>query len=654
MNKSRERRQENTEAACILAGGKNSRMHGRKKAFLPVEETVFWKKIAGSLERCGKLYISVEDKAIYEREGETSPENTFEDVSLVEDIKKGKGPLGGIYSVLTACEERAVLFVPCDMPEVSRSMAECLSMHWRKENRPVFFARNGKVCPFPGIYTKEMLPLIRRQIEQGDYKLQNLFVQMEEELILLNPGNMQWDNINTEEEYHLYLKKTERRKSEMQILETDAEKLLEPDLEDILETDRRERKRIKKRIWKERIPVREAVERILKEVQPIREWEELPLLELPGRILWEDVYSRYAQPPFPRSPLDGYAIRSVDSAGADKKDGIFLQVIDTIYAGEVSEKTVGEKQAVRLMTGAPIPAGADTVIRQEDVQEVPDGIYIFQEQRACENYCREGEDYPAHSCLLKRGETIRAAECGLLASMGYSGAKVVRKVRVAVIATGSELIDPGRALEPGRIYNSNLYLVCGRLAELGVSVVWTNTVKDDAEILKFAIEKAQEHRADLILTIGGVSVGEKDIVEETYRLLGADICFHGVQMKPGSPMMGGSYRNIPILSFSGNPYGTFVNMELFVPPLLKKLTGGLCYQPEYREGTLAETFEKTGNMPRFVRARWENGMVRWEGKNASGTLSSLHGCNCLLEIPPGAGEGRRKGENVWVRMLRNL
>lgn len=624
MRKHRGQKQQKKEAAaCILAGGKNSRMHGRKKAFLPVEETVFWKKIAGALEGFERLYISVEDKALYAREKGISPEDTFGDIPLVEDIEKEKGPLGGICSVLTACEEQAVLFVPCDMPEISRSMAECLHIHWKQENRPVFFRNGGKICPFPGIYTKEMLPWIRRQIAQGDYKLQNFLEQMREEILLLDSenmqsGNVQWENINTEEEYHLYLNRTEGKQSEIQ-----------------------------------RIPVREAIEKMLENVQTINEWEEIPLFKLPGRILWEDVYSRYAQPPFSRSPLDGYAIRSIDTAGADEKNGIFLRVTDTIYAGEVSGQTVGEKQAIRLMTGAPVPAGADTVIRQEDVQETSDGIYLFQEQHAYENYCREGEDYPAHSCLLRGGERIGAIECGLLASMGYSYTKVVRTVRAAVIATGSELTAPGRALKPGRIYNSNLYLVCGRLSELGVQIVWTDTVKDDAAALKLAIEKAQGQKADLILTIGGVSVGEKDIVEETYRMLGADICFHGVQMKPGSPVMGGSYQNIPVLSFSGNPYGAFVNMELFVPPVLERLTGGSWYEPEYREGILAETFEKTGKVPRFVRARWENGMVMWEGKNASGTLSSLHGCNCLLEIPPGTGKGRRKGEKVWVRMLQS-
>lgn len=601
-------------ATCILAGGKNSRMNGRKKAFLPVKETVFWKKIAGKLNGFSRIYISVEDREVYERKQGISRENVFEGFPLVEDREKGKGPLGGIYSVLTACEEQAVFFVPCDMPEMDRESADAMSAHWVREKKPVFLTRNGKICPFPGIYTKEMLPLIRQQIERGDYKLQNLLEQLREELFFFEDERNGCDNINTEAQYQAYLNKIERK-------------------------------------GPEKISLKEAVEKILEEVQPIAEWEELPLLKLPGRTLWEDIYSRHAQPPFPRSPLDGYAIRSEDSIGAGEKHGVCLHVIDTVCAGEVSKKTVGAKEAVRLMTGAPIPEGADTVIRQEDVKGLPDRIYIFQEQQAYENYCCEGEDYPADTCLLKRGETVRAAECGLLASMGYPYAKVVRNVRAAVIATGSELTEPGRGLSFGKIYNANLYLVCGRLAELGVSVVWMDTVEDDAECLKCSIEKARGQAADLILTIGGVSVGEKDIVEETYGLLGAEICFHGVKMKPGSPVMGGSYQKIPLLSFSGNPYGTFVNLELFVLPVLEKMTGSRRYRAEYREGILAEAFEKTGKVPRFVRARWEEGMVVWKRQNASGILSSLNGCNCLLEIPPGTGEGRKKGEKVWVRML---
>lgn len=614
MAKGKDRDRKADIAACILAGGKNSRMNGRKKAFLPVEETVFWKKIAAKLSGCSAIYISVEDRKKYEQIQADVGECGFEGFPLVEDLEKEKGPLGGIYSVLTACEEQAVLFVPCDMPEVDQELVDTMRGEWVRERKPVFLIRDGKRCPFPGIYTKEMLPWIRRQLERKDYKLQNLLNEIEEKIVCLEDERDGGGNINTEEEYRAYLSKIERKELV-------------------------------------RISLKEAVEKILEEVRPLDAWEELPLLELSGRTLWEDVYSRHAQPPFPRSPLDGYAIRSQDSIGADDTHGVFLHVIDTIYAGEASGKKVGEKEAVRLMIGAPIPQGADTVIRQEDVERVGDTISVFQEQHAYENYCYAGEDYSAGTCLLTRGETVGAAECGLLASMGYSHAKVVRNVRAAVIATGSELTEPGSELSFGKIYNANLYLVCSRLTELGVSVVWMDTVQDDARCLKDSIEKACRLDADLILTIGGVSVGQKDIVEETYGLLGAEICFHGVRMKPGSPMMGGSYQKIPMLSFSGNPYGTFVNMELFVLPVLEKMTGSQRYRVEYREGTLAETFEKTGKVPRFVRARWENGTVVWKRQNASGILSSLNGCNCLLEIPPGIGEGRKKGEKVWVRML---
>ena len=226
--------------------------------------------------------------------------------------------------------------------------------------------------------------------------------------------------------------------------------------------------------------------------------------------------------------------------------------------------------------------------------------------------------------------------------MGYACAKVVRNVRAAVIATGNELTDPGKALMPGRIYNSNLYLICGRLSELGVQIVWTETVKDDAAALKLAIEKAQEQKADLILTIGGVSVGEKDIVEETYRMLGADILFSWSANEAGAPGDGRKLSEHSGFKFFGESIRGFCKYGIICAAVLEQLTGGSYYEPEYREGILVETFEKTSKVPRFVRARWENGIVMWEGKNASGTLSSLHGCNCLLEIPPGTGKGRKK------------
>ena len=170
-----------------------------------------------------------------------------------------------------------------------------------RERKPVFLIRDGKRCPFPGIYTKEMLPWIRRQLERKDYKLKNLLNEIEEKIVCLEDERDGGGNINTEEEYRAYLSKIERKELV-------------------------------------RISLKEAVEKILEEVRPLDAWEELPLLELSGRTLWEDVYSRHAQPPFPRSPLDGYAIRSQDSIGADDTHGVFLHVIDTIYAGEVSGK----------------------------------------------------------------------------------------------------------------------------------------------------------------------------------------------------------------------------------------------------------------------------------------------------------------------------
>ena len=199
MAKGKDRDRKADIAACILAGGKNSRMNGRKKAFLPVEETVFWKKIAAKLSGCSAIYISVEDRKKYEQTQADVGECGFEGFPLVEDLEKEKGPLGGIYSVLTACEEQAVLFVPCDMPEVDQELVDTMRGEWVRERKPVFLIRDGKRCPFPGIYTKEMLPLIRRQLERKDYKLKNLLNEIEEKIVCLEDERDGGGNINTEE-----------------------------------------------------------------------------------------------------------------------------------------------------------------------------------------------------------------------------------------------------------------------------------------------------------------------------------------------------------------------------------------------------------------------------------------------------------------------
>ncbi|MDO4330603.1 MAG: molybdopterin molybdotransferase MoeA [Lachnospiraceae bacterium] len=398
------------------------------------------------------------------------------------------------------------------------------------------------------------------------------------------------------------------------------------------------------------LQMEEAIEILQEQVTAIRETEQIPLLEAVGRILAQEGRAGLDQPPFPRSPLDGYAVRGQDTEGAGKENPKLLQVIGKIYAGEAFSGRVGENQAVRLMTGAPIPDGADTVIRQENSDYGEDQVQIYQSSKPYQNYCYQGEDYQAGAVLLKQGQVMDGAAVSVAASMGLQEVSVYRKPRIAVISTGDELTEPGIPLKAGKIYDSNLYLICGRLAELGATPVYSCHWDDEPEGLAEEIRKLAG-KTDLIVTTGGVSVGEKDIMHEVIRLLAARQLFWRVNVKPGAPTLAAVYEGTLIICLSGNPFAAAANFELLVRPVMGKLTGDKRWMVKKIRARLETDYSKPKGSRRFLRGYAEDGKV-WlaAGNHASGALSSLVGSNCLVEILPDQA-GARKEEEVWVYLL---
>ncbi|MBR0165010.1 MAG: molybdopterin molybdotransferase MoeA [Lachnospiraceae bacterium] len=359
----------------------------------------------------------------------------------------------------------------------------------------------------------------------------------------------------------------------------------------------------------------------------------LPVGKVYGHVLAEDVCAMHNQPPFPRSPLDGYAVRGEDTTGATPSSPVTLSVIDEADAGHVSEKTVAPGEAVRIMTGAPVPAGADCVIRQEDTDCGEENVRIRTSVAPFENYCREGEDFRKGDLLLPGGMYLGAAECGILASAGREEARVVRPVRALVVSTGDELAKPGDTLLPGKIYDSNLYMIDAALRSFGAEVTGSFVTGDDAAACAALIRKHAE-QADLIVTSGGVSVGKKDILHEVIELLPAKKLFWQVDIKPGSPMLAALYDEKPLLCVSGNPYGAFVSMHLLVRRVVAKMSRRKNLVMHTADAEMAGIFPKPGRMRRFVRAHYEQGRVTpTSGSNSNGVLSTLAGCNCLMEIP---------------------
>lgn len=399
------------------------------------------------------------------------------------------------------------------------------------------------------------------------------------------------------------------------------------------------------------LQIEEAVKQLQKQVTQKEHTEQMPLLEAAGRILAEDAVAEKDQPPFPRSPLDGYALRGEETAGASREHPAIFRVTGKVCAGEWFPGRVQKGEAVRIMTGAPVPEGADTVIRQEDTDYGEETIQVFRASAAFENYCPQGEDYRTGTVLLKKGRRLDGAATAILAGMGRDSVRVYGLPRVAVISTGDEVVPPGHPLERGKIYDSNRYYLCARMQEKGLRPERSMHCRDNAAELAGQIREMCEEGMELIVTTGGVSVGEKDILHETLELLGARRLFWRIDVKPGAPVMAAVCQNTLLICLSGNPYGAAVNFELLVRPVLEVLTGSRTWRLEKRQAVLQNDFRKKKGTRRFLRGREENGKV-WvaAGNQASGALSSLAESNCLVEITKEMA-GATKGETVWVYLL---
>lgn len=378
------------------------------------------------------------------------------------------------------------------------------------------------------------------------------------------------------------------------------------------------------------ISLEEAVARMTAPLSPLGT-EALPLDQALGRTLAVDVTAPLDQPPFDRSPLDGYALRSADLIGADKEHPAVLEVVDTVYAGDEANIPVNPGQAVRIMTGAMLPPGCDCVVPQEDTDQ-GSPVKIFVSLSPYQNYVYRGTDYRKGSVLLKKGTRLDAAALGVLASAGLTEAEVCRRPRVGLLTTGDEVVSPGTPLPAGKIYGSNLMLLAARLAELGYETETAHQGDDPAAVAEAM--KQLLKTCDVLITTGGVSVGDKDIFHQALPLLGAEQVFWRVNLKPGTPAMYSVYQDKPILSLSGNPFAAAATFELLARPLLAALAGE--EGPRWGEGVLDTPFPKASPRRRFIRGRYENGHITLPEGHSSGMLSSLVGCNCLAELPVGS------------------
>lgn len=373
------------------------------------------------------------------------------------------------------------------------------------------------------------------------------------------------------------------------------------------------------------------------------------------RVLYSDVKSKINNPPFNKSVFDGYAFKSEDSKGASRENPIELRIVDEIFAGMWPKREIRKGEAARIMTGAPIPMGADCVLKQEETYRNGNLVKIFKEMKVCENISFMGEDIREGELLINKGKRLDYADLGIMASSGITNVHVYRKPKVSIVSTGDEVCDIHCLLKAGKIYDSNLYSLSGRIEELGYDVLSMEHVGDDIQDIGKAIEEAFQ-QADVVFTTGGASVGDKDLMQEVAENLGFEKLFWKIKIKPGSAVVCSKREEKLLISLSGNPNAALTTFELLGKPVLKKLEGeeeSVCIKRE--KGVLMDSFNKKSPQRRFLRGNIvynESGgkVYITQIKSGNGILSSLLNANCLIEIEAG-NEGLNAGETVNIIKL---
>ncbi|WP_227761743.1 molybdopterin molybdotransferase MoeA [Zhaonella formicivorans] len=396
----------------------------------------------------------------------------------------------------------------------------------------------------------------------------------------------------------------------------------------------------------------EAQEILLSRISPLVA-EEVCLLEAIGRVLAQDVYARDNIPPFARSPLDGFALRAEDTFQASRLKPANLKVIAEVPAGFVLPAPLAPGTAVKIMTGAPIPDGANAVVKKEDTDEGGEYVRIYQPIAPDSNIARAGEDVRAGERVLTRGMVLHSGAVGMLAALGVSRVPVSRKPRVAVLCTGEELMDVEKSLLPGKIYNSNLYSLSASIIAAGGEPVLLGTVPDRLEKIAAGLRSGLEE-ADLVISTGGASVGDYDLMYAAFCSMEAEVLFRRIAIKPGTPALAAQKNGKLLVGLSGNPAAASITFELLVRPLILKLQGREKWQRPQVTGIMVDDFSKGGGPRRFLRAAasYEEGLykVRLAGKQTPGVLKSIVYCNALVDVPADSPP-LKAGQEVQVILL---
>ncbi|HZO01841.1 MAG TPA: gephyrin-like molybdotransferase Glp [Burkholderiales bacterium] len=391
---------------------------------------------------------------------------------------------------------------------------------------------------------------------------------------------------------------------------------------------------------------REAIRSCL---YPVRDVELVPIKQALGRILAQEIVPQINVPAHDNSAMDGYAVRFSDLEKGPLKE------VGTALAGKPFAGKLGERQCVRIMTGAVMPAGADTVVIQEVVKKEGDRVTVPSGQKKAQNVRYAGEDLKLGTPVLTNGKHLKPADIGLIASLGVGEVDVRRRLRVAYFATGDELASIGAALKEGEVYDSNRYTLHGMLARLGVDLIDMGVVRDDPVLLEKAFLEASQ-KADVVITTGGVSVGEADFVKQLMGKLG-EVLFWKIAMRPGRPMAFGKIGNAFLFGLPGNPVAVMVTFYQFVRDALIHLSGRSDEPLPLLNAVSAENLRKVPGRTEYQRGivfrqddQWK---VRTTGQQGSGVLRSMSEANCFIVLEHERASVKA-GEPVSVQLFEGL
>jgi molybdopterin molybdotransferase len=401
------------------------------------------------------------------------------------------------------------------------------------------------------------------------------------------------------------------------------------------------------------LTVEEARDRVLAAVRPLGSLQ-VPLTEAYGCVLAEDIVATHDLPAFASSAMDGFAVRSSDIAGAAPNEPVELKIVGRALIGRRPESTVGGHEASRIATGAPIPAGADTIVPIENAEVLGEVVRIIDPAPEGRHIRPVGEDVRSGTTLVETGKRLGAPELGLLANAGFPHPVVHPRPRVIILSTGDELIPPTEEPEFGQVRDSNAYTIFGAVREAGAIPVLAGIVRDDVEQLKETL-LVHEIQADAFISSGGVSVGERDVVKAAFFRRG-DLDFYRVAMQPGMPQGFGHIEGKPYWGLPGNPVSVFVSFEVFVRPALMKMLGRTQLGRPEVTATLTEDVSGPRGKLQFARVVVARSAEGWTatptGARGSNLLSTVSRANGLAMIPQGT-ETAPAGSQVRAMLFRS-